>query len=105
MDILEQNQNTENKFHAWVNNRMAVILMDVERPRKRTREYVMKAHWFLENLEHHFIDPYTTKSVRDAFRYLFRYLFVKEETRKKHSSTAKAMIKTIYAELGYELTV
>lgn len=60
----------ESIFRAWFNNRMTVILMLMQHSRLRDSRTMMKIEFFLNDIEHHFVDSHAPKHLWDAFRYL-----------------------------------
>lgn len=100
---LTQDMDIETLFEAWFNNRMTVILMAIQCPRSKNPESAAKTRFFLEDIEHHYVDPHAPKAVRNAFRYLRRYFAVYPNACREHSEEATEMVERIYEALGLRL--
>jgi hypothetical protein len=87
---------------AWVNNKMAILLMRMQYVKTCDPEAMRKTAFFLEEIEHHFISTDAPKLTRNAFRYLKRYLSVYPYVTKKHCERAFQMIVRIYQAIGYK---
>lgn len=88
---------------AWFNNRMMILLMYIQYVRRLDTRNMLKSVFFLEEIEHHFIEGGAPYPIRNAFRYLKRYLTVYPRVTKKHCERAYEMVARIYAGMGYEL--
>jgi hypothetical protein len=91
-------------FWAWFNNRMTVVLIAVQSVRLRDSQSMMRIRFFLDDLEHHFVDGHAAKTVWDAFRYLKRYFEVYPKVTLKQCKRALEMVGRIYAILGMNLS-
>ena len=89
-------------FQGWFNNRMILLTMAIERPKAKTAEALLRMNFFLEDIEHHYIDSHAPKPVWDAFRYLRRFFKIYPRVEQKQSGRALEMIGRIYEAVGLE---
>ena len=61
---------------------------------------MLRIEFFLDDLEHHYIDSHAEKPVRDAFRYLRRFLKIYPQVKPEHACRAFQMVGRIYGALG-----
>ena len=90
-------------FRSWFNNRMFVVLMMIQRVRRKDAKVIAGAVQFLHDLEHHYFSSNQSKNLRNALEYLRLYFSVYPEVKEKNSRKAFIMIQRIYDELGMEL--
>jgi hypothetical protein len=89
----------DGQFRAFVNNRMYILILWVQRPVKR-REHL---EFFLHDMAHHFVDPYVGKEIRAAYRWIRAYVKAYPNVSKKdRTQRAFEMIARIYESLGME---
>lgn len=94
----------EGQFQAYVNNRMNILVMWVQHMKLREIN-TAKQHleFFLYDMEHHFVDPYAGREIRNAFRWLKVYVRIYPEVfRKNRAQRAYEMIASIYDALGFK---
>lgn len=92
----------EGQFSAYVNNRMNILLMWIQcikhRDLSATKQHL---RFFLQDMEHHFVDPYAGKKTRNAFRWIHAYVRIYPNISKKdRTQKAYEMIGRIYDSLG-----
>lgn len=98
----------EEQFSAYVHNRMYVLVMWIQHrtERKNLAEAKEHLHYFLHDMEHHFVDCYAGKRTRDAFRWIRKYIKVYPGVFKKdRTQKAYEMVARIYEALGMEFKV
>jgi len=83
-------------FVGWFNNRMMVILMLIQDIRPRESRSMLRAEFFLEEIERHFISPSADRTARNAFRWMRRYLKIYPAVTKEHSKRALDKVSQIY---------
>lgn len=89
------------QFAAYVNNRMNLLFMWIQRVQKKDLT-ASKQHmgFFLHDMEHHFVDSYVEKRIRNAFRWLKAYVKVYPNKFDHRSSRAFEMMALVYEALG-----
>ena len=87
-------------FRGWFNNHMTIVLLALQNPRLRTSETIYRIRFFLQDIEHHFVDSHAPKSTRDSFRYLKRYFCIYPVVTESHCRRAIEMVGRIYQVLG-----
>ena len=87
---------------AWFNNKMMILLMRMQYIKAPDSLGMMKSVFFLDEIEHHFISTKASKSIRNAFRYLRRYISVYPYVTKTHCERACEMIARVYQAMGYK---
>ena len=91
----------DDQFTAYVNNRMNILLMWVQQINKKDlTDAKLHTKFFLHDMEHHFVDSYVEKRIRDAFRWLKAYVKVYPNKFDDRSSRALEMIALVYEGLG-----
>ena len=98
----ERSRDYNGLFRGWFNNHMTIVLMALQSPRLRTSETAFRIRFFLEDIEHHFVDSHAPKSTRDSFRYLKRYFRIYPGVTENHCRRAIEMVGGIYQVLGLE---
>lgn len=96
----EESRDYSGLFRGWFNNRMTVVLMVLQNPSFRPPQTMQRIEFFLEEVEHHFVDAYAPKSIRNAFRYLKRYFRIYPNVTESHCRCAIQMVGRIYQALG-----
>jgi len=91
----------EKRYRAWVNNKVTVLIWVIERNKPRDSRSMLKHEFFLEEIEHHFMDCHASYRAWRAFRYLRGYLKSYPHAKVNHQRTALAMLRLIYEELGF----
>jgi hypothetical protein len=95
----------DGQFRAFVNNRLYILILWVQRPVKRRDITKEKQHleFFLHDMAHHFVDPYVGKDIRAAYRWIRAYVKAYPNVSKKNrTERAFEMIEKIYESLGME---
>ena len=102
MDNLEHSIEIENRYKAWVNNKIMILSLIISTDKVRNQDVLLRNEFFLEELEHHFMGIDVDKSVWRAFSYLKKYLkkFPHSSLRQRH--IAIEMLALIYQELGFD---
>jgi len=89
-------------FKGWFNNRMMVILMLMQDIRRRESRSMLRAEFFLEDVEHHFVKPSSGREIRNAFRWMRRYLKQYPQVTREHSRKALDQVSRIYDAVADE---
>lgn len=88
------------RYQAWVNNKVQALSLTIQVNRVHHGHGFLKHEFFLEEIEHHFIDSHARYKVWRAFRYLKQYLKTYPHGKANHQKTALAMLGFIYDRLG-----
>ena len=92
------------QFTAYFNNRMYILLMWIQRPKERSAESKLHLQFFLNDMEHHFVDPYVDMQARHAFRWLNAFLKVYPIVGEKNRFViAHQMAARVYKAVGVDL--
>ena len=92
------------QFTAYFNNRMYILLMWIQRPKERSAESKLRLQFFLNDMEHHFVDPYVDRQTRHAFCWLKAYLKVYPIVGEKNRFViAHQMVARVYKAVGIDL--
>ena len=102
MISLNEREPIGKKYQAWVNNKVQVLTLTIQRDQIRDAHSLLKHEFFLEEIEHHFIDSHAGRRVWRAFDYLKRYLRHCSHTKTNHRKGALKMLSLIYGELGFD---
>jgi len=102
MMTLDTCKNTAKKYKAWVNNRVAALLLAIERTKAGNDESLIRHEFFLDEIEHHFVDGNAGGRVGRAFQYLRRYLKDYPLMKAGHRKGALKMLGIIYGQLGFD---
>lgn len=102
MIILNEPENTAKMYRAWVNNRVSALLLTIQRSEMKDMELSLKHEFFLEEIEHHFVDSHAGVRVWRAFNYLRRYLKCDSDAKASHRIGALRMLGLIYERLGFD---
>src|SRR3989338_6153942 len=97
-----ESQDVSSRWMGWVNNRMTMLIWDLQRNRLKDRRLLLKHEFFLEDLEHHFMDCHAEPKIWKAFCYLQRYLKTYPQAKPAHVKKALKMLSLIYEQLGFE---
>ncbi len=97
-------ENTEKRYSAWVNNKVMALMLAIQSNKTRDSRSILKHEFFLEEIEHHFVDCHANSKVWRAFSYLKRYLRTYPQGTANHQKTALRMLRLIYEELGFQGT-
>ncbi|HNV86707.1 MAG TPA: hypothetical protein PKL97_07065 [Candidatus Omnitrophota bacterium] len=89
-------------FDGWFNNHMMILLMAIQMPGKMAAEMRGNVGFFLDDLEHHYVDSRAGKNVWDAFRWFRAYLRVYPDFTRDYSRRALEMMGRIYGAMGRE---
>lgn len=93
--------NLDEVVRAWFNNKMMILLMRMQYIRAQDALGMEKSVFFLDEIEHHFISPSAPKPIRNAFRYLRKYIAVYPCVTKAHCERAFEMVTRLYRAMGY----
>jgi len=99
---IQTDQKWQRLFEGWFNNHMMILLMAIQLAEKTAEGMKGNVGFFLEDLEHHYMDSRSGKEVWDAFRWLRAYLRVYPGFTKDHSRRALEMVGRIYDAIGRE---
>lgn len=95
----------EGQFSAYVHNRMNVLMIWIQHRTTVKELQAAKQHlsYFLYDMEHHFVDSLADKRIRDAFRWIRRFIKVYPAVfEKDRSQRAYEMVARIYEGLDIE---
>ncbi len=99
---LDEFETPGKRYRAWVNNRMMVLAWDLKRNRAKDSHTLLKHAFFLEELEHHFMDCHAEPRIWRAFYYLQLYLAAYPQVKWGRVETAMKMLGLIYERLGFQ---
>lgn len=102
MMTLDTCESTAKKYQAWVNNRVAALLLAIEKTKACDELSLLKHEFFLDEIEHHFMDGHAGSRVGRAFQYLRRYLKHDPSAKAGHRRGALKMLGVIYGQLGFD---
>ena len=102
MISLDEVEPVGKKYQAWVNNKVQALTLTIQRNRVRDIQSLLKHEFFLEEIEHHFMDCQAGHRVWRAFHYLKRYLRNCPHEKANHRKSALKMLGLIYGELGFD---
>lgn len=99
--MISHHETAEQRYKAWVNNKIMALIWVIERNAHRDLTAILKHVFFLEEIEHHFMDCHADYRVWRAFRYLKAYLRTYPHKKLIRQHTAFAMLRIIYEKLGF----
>ena len=102
MICLDEMEPAEQRYRAWVNNKVLALYLTIDRNRPREIHCLQKHEFFLEEIEHHFMDSHAGYKVWRAFNYLKRFLKRDLDTKASHRKGALRMLGLIYERLGFD---
>ncbi len=102
MMTIDACESTAKKYEAWVNNRVAALLLAIERTKVCNDQNLLRHEFFLDEIEHHFVDGNAGGRVGRAFQYLRRYLKDYPQVKASHRRGALKMLGIIYGQLGFD---
>lgn len=100
---IELNMSMGDLCRGWFSNRMLPLLGMIQFIHERDERAKVRAEFFLEDIEHHFINSQRPRSLENAFRYLRFYLQAYPNVSLENSRRAVEMVKRIYQALGLKL--
>ncbi len=102
MISLDEHESVDKKYQAWVNNKIQVLTLTIQRNQARDIRILLKHEFFLEEIEHHFMDCHAGHRVWRGFLHLKRYLRNCPHAKTTHRRGALKMLGLIYGELGFD---
>lgn len=102
MEAVDVFGDSKSRYEAWVNNRVMALSMTIQVNKRRVERSLLRHEFFLDEIEHHFINCYSGKKVWNAFRYLRLYLRSYPHMKPRHQQKALEMLDRIYTTLGFE---
>ncbi len=93
----------ETRYRAWVNNKVAGLIWTIQRGGEGDERGFLRHLFFLDEIEHHFIDSHARRAVWRALDYLRRYFNAEAGSKDRHRGKALEMVSLIYEELGLEV--
>ncbi len=102
MMSLDELEPAEKRYRAWVNNKVQALTLTIQTNRVNNIHSLLKHEFFLEEVEHHFMDSHAGHRVWRAFLYLKRYLKLYPHARANHQKGAMKMLELIYGQLGFD---
>lgn len=102
METLNQVEDGERRYQAWVHNKMMALAWLIQRNKPRDKRGLLRHEFFLDEIEHHFMDCDAGYKVWEAFRYLRLYLRTYPQKKARHRDKALEMLELVYERLGFE---
>ena len=90
-------------FLSYLNNRMTVLLLAIQRVRPMPVRSRLHLGLFLEDLQHHFVASDAPRSSRSALRWLKAFVRVYPQVCQKDLRKAYEMVERVYALFGLRL--
>lgn len=90
-------------FLSYINNRMTVLLMAIQRVRPLPVRTVLQLEFFLWDLAHHFVPPDAPRESRAAIRWLQGFVRVYPKVSPADLEKAFGMVERLYALFGLRL--
>ena len=102
MISIDEMEPAEMRYRAWVNNKVLALYLTIDRNRPREIQCLLKHEFFLEEIEHHFMDSHAGYRIWRAFNYLKCFLKSDAYTKVIHRKGALRMLGLIYERLGFD---
>lgn len=102
MKTLDQMESGEKRYQAWIHNKIMTLAWLIQRNKPKDKNGLLRHQFFLDEIEHHFMDCYAECKVWYAFRYLRLYLKTYPHSKSRRVETALKMLELIYEKLGFK---
>jgi hypothetical protein len=95
-------ENGEKRYQAWVHNKIMALAWLIQRNKSKDKRGLLRHEFFLDEIEHHFMDCDAECKVWKAFRYLRLYLRTYPQKKLRHRDKALEMLELVYERLGFK---